>query len=113
MMRLSRKLTPHALTLMTIWPGPGIGDGRSSMTSCSGEQNSLHKTARISRQISGEPRIERAGYHSASEASKSRSLVAAGCCLTDLAVPAICNDRYKWRGAKAALLPGRIGCSVK
>src|SRR5438067_13555861 len=47
MMRTSGKLTLAAFTETTTSPGPGLGEGRSSMTSDSGGPNCLHSTAFI------------------------------------------------------------------
>ncbi len=46
-MRLSRKLTPHALTSRTTSPAPGTGSARSSITMASGPPGSLLKIALI------------------------------------------------------------------
>jgi hypothetical protein len=45
MISVSGKLTLAALTEMTTCPGPGTGDGTSSITSVSGGPNALQSTA--------------------------------------------------------------------
>src|SRR5262245_6139847 len=45
MISVSGKFTLAALTEIRIWPGPGTGDGTSSITSVSGEPNVLQRTA--------------------------------------------------------------------
>src|SRR5689334_11460002 len=63
MISVSGKFTLAALTAMTTSPGPGTGDGTSSMTSVSGGPNDLQRTALKVRSLNSEFRNPNSELH--------------------------------------------------